>query len=84
VAEIRAEMPARVTVEFSMPVNGEMPAVPGVTLISRSPQSSVLDIRGPLGPWLAAMRDMPVHDIRVEPFGLEQYVLQFSSGEEAS
>ena len=84
VAEIRAEMPARVTVEFSMPVNGDMPTVPGVTVVSRSPQVSVLDIRGPLGPWLAAMRDLPVHDIRVEPFGLEQYVLQFYSGDEAT
>ncbi len=84
VAEIRAEIPTRVTVEFSTPVNGDMPVVPGVTVISRTPQGSVLDIRGPLGPWLASMRDLPVHDVRVEPFGLEQYVLRFYSEEEAS
>jgi ABC-2 type transport system ATP-binding protein len=84
VSAIRAQMPKRVTVEFSAPVNGHLPLVPGVTLVSRAPQGCVLEIHGPLGAWLASLRDLPVHDIHVEPFGLEQYVLRFYSDPEAS
>ncbi len=83
VDEIRSDMPTRVTVEFSMPVNGHLPAVGGVALVSRGARSCVLDVRGPLGPLLAAMRDLPVHDVKIEPSSLEQYVLKFYSDEEA-
>jgi beta-exotoxin I transport system ATP-binding protein len=84
VDEIRRDMPKRVTVEFSAPVNGHLPIVSGSALVSRSAQSCVLDVHGPLGPLLSAIRDLPVLDVRIEPFGLEQYVLEFYSGEDAS
>lgn len=84
VEDIRRDMPKRVTVEFSAPVNGHLPTVGGVAVVSRGPQSCVLDVQGPLGPLLAAMRDLPVRDVRIEPFGLEQYVLKFYVGEETS
>jgi ABC-2 type transport system ATP-binding protein len=80
--EIRREMPRRVVVAFSAPVNGHLPGVAGVTLVTRSPESWTLDVRGPLGPLIASIRDLPLLDVRVEPCGLEQYVLQFYSGEE--
>lgn len=82
VDEIRREMPRRVVVAFSAPVNGHVPAVSGVTLVARSADSWTLDVRGPLGPLMASVRDLPLLDVRVEPFELEQYVLQFYSGEE--
>ena len=82
VGEIRREMPRRVVVTFSAAVNGQVPAVSGVTLVTRSAESWTLDVRGPLGPLLTSIRDLPLLDVRVEPFGLEQYVLQFYSGEE--
>jgi ABC-2 type transport system ATP-binding protein len=82
--EIRRGMPKRVTVEFSTSVNGHLPTVSGVAVVSRGPQSCVLDVHGPLGPLLAAMRDLPVHDVTIEPFGLEQYVLKFYSHEDMS
>jgi hypothetical protein len=44
----------------------------------------VLDVRGPLGPLLASIRDLPVHDLRVEPFELDQYVLGFYSGRDGA
>jgi ABC-2 type transport system ATP-binding protein len=84
VDDIRRDMPKRVTVEFSAPVNGLLPIVSGSALVSRGARSCVLDVHGPLGPLLAAMRDLPVLDVRIEPFGLEQYVLKFYSGEDAS
>jgi ABC-2 type transport system ATP-binding protein len=83
VEEIRRELPKRVTVEFSMPVNGHLPAVDGVAVVSQGARSCVLDVRGPLGPLLAAIRDLPVHDLKIEPTGLEQHVLKFYSDEEA-
>ena len=82
VDEIRREMPRRVVVAFSAPVNGHLPSVSGVTLVTRTAESWTLDVRGPLGPLVASMRDLPLLDVRVEPFELEQYVLRFYSGEE--
>jgi ABC-2 type transport system ATP-binding protein len=84
IEEIRRGIPQRVTVEFSAPVNGYLPAVAGVTLVSRTVQSCVLEVQGPLGPLIVAMRDLPVHDVKIEPFGFEQYVLKFYSREEMS
>jgi ABC-2 type transport system ATP-binding protein len=84
IADIRRDLPTRVTVEFSAPINGHLPAVGGVTIISRGDRSYVLDVRGPLGPFLSSVRDLPILDLRTEPFDLEQYVLKFYSGEEAS
>jgi ABC-2 type transport system ATP-binding protein len=81
IEEIRRDMPKRVTVEFSRAVNGHFPIVRDVTVVSRGAQSWVLDVRGPLGPLVAAMRDLPVDDVKIEPFGLEQYVLKFYSDE---
>ncbi len=83
VDDLRRDMPKRVTVEFSTPVNGHLPAVRGVALVSRSAQSCVLDVSGPVGPLLVAMRDLPVLDVRIQPFSLEHYVLKFYSDEEA-
>ena len=80
--EIRSEMPRRVVIAFSAPVNGHAPVVPGVTIVARDADTWTLDVRGPLGPMVASLRELPVLDFRVEPFGLEQYVRQFYSGEE--
>ena len=37
----------------------------------------VTDVRGPLGPLLASLRDRAIHDVSVEPFRLEDYVARF-------
>jgi hypothetical protein len=51
--------------------------VPGVVLIGNSDRQWTLDVRGPLGPVLEALADLPVHDIQIEPFRLEDYVARF-------
>jgi ABC-2 type transport system ATP-binding protein len=84
VDEIRREMPKRVTIVFSAPVNGQVPALDGLALVSRDTQVWVLEMHGPLGALVAAMRDLPVADVRIEPFGLEQYVLRFYADEDRS
>ena len=84
VDEIRREMPRRVVVAFSAPVNGFVPTARGASLVARTQDSWTLDVHGPLGPLVESIRDLPVADLRVESFGLEHYVLQFYSGEEMS
>jgi len=84
VDEIRRDMPRRVVVAFSASVNGHVPALDGVTLVTRGADSWTLDVRGPLGPLVESLRDLPLRDLHVEPFGLEQYVRQFYAGEETS
>jgi ABC-2 type transport system ATP-binding protein len=83
VAEIRREMPRRVVVSFSAPVDGAVPAGEGIAVVRRDATAWVLDVRGPLGPLVHSLGGLPVLDVRVEPFALEQYVLRFYSGEEA-
>ena len=48
-SELRAAAPRRMTVMFSTPVNGDMPVLPGATLVTREPARWVLDVQGPLG-----------------------------------
>jgi ABC-2 type transport system ATP-binding protein len=81
-ADIRTELPKRVTLELSSAVDWQLPLSAGATLVTRTARTYVLDVRGPLGPLLASIRDLPVHDLRVEPFELEQYVLGFYSGKD--
>lgn len=82
-AEIRAAMPRRVTVTFAAPVNGSVPRLDTITLVCRSDRSWVLDVRGPLGPLVTSLGGLPIDDLRVEPFTLEDYVLRFYTGGEA-
>jgi ABC-2 type transport system ATP-binding protein len=80
-AEIRAAVPRRVIVSFTTPVNGSTPAIDRMTVVSRSPSSWVLEVRGPLGPLVTSLGGLPIEDVRVEPFTLEDYVLRFYSNE---
>jgi len=76
-AEIRASMPRRVTVSFSAPVNGATPGLDTVNVLSRSARAWVLEVRGPLGPLVTSLGGLPIEDVSVEPFALEDYVLRF-------
>ena len=48
-SEMRAAAPSRLTVTFSTPVNGDLPMLPGATLVTREPMQWLLDVQGPLG-----------------------------------
>jgi hypothetical protein len=41
----------------------------------------VLDVRGPIGSLIASLAGLPVHDLVVDPFRLEDYISQFYGGE---
>jgi len=66
----------RVTVAFREPVTCSPPSLRGVTLRTCSPQQWVLEVKGPLGPILQGLSAYPVDDLEIEPFKLEDYVVQ--------
>jgi ABC-2 type transport system ATP-binding protein len=76
IADLRRHSPRRVTVRFSRPVEAPVPAVDGVTAVSRTPQSWVLDVAGPVGAFVAALSSLPVDDMDIEPFKLEDHMLK--------
>jgi hypothetical protein len=51
-----------------------------VTVLSQTERKWVVTIQGALGTFVAAIADLPIEDISVEPFTLEDYVLRFYSG----
>jgi ABC-2 type transport system ATP-binding protein len=73
-SEIRAAAPRRVTVTFSKPVC--VPPPDGFAVITREPQRWVLEIEGPLGHLLSSMSALPVADLDVAPFTLEETILR--------
>lgn len=86
VDEVRRRSPRRVTIQFYAPVNGDMPTVPGVTLISPRPGNTelIFEVQGPLGPLLNALAPFPLHDVREEPFKLEDHIVKFYHSELSS
>jgi ABC-2 type transport system ATP-binding protein len=80
-SELRALSPRRVTLHFHTPVNGNAPDLAPARLLESSAHRWVLEVRGPLGPLLPALGRLPVHDLQVEDFKLEDYVLRLYSGD---
>jgi hypothetical protein len=64
-------------------VDGQV-GLDAATIVSRTPDTWVVDVRGPLGPLVRALGGLPVRDLRVEPFELEDYVLAFYAEGERS
>ena len=65
-----------VTVDFSADVSSDVPALPGVKTLGRSARQWTLEVSEPLGPLLHALAGLPVHDLQVEAFRLEDYISQ--------
>jgi ABC-2 type transport system ATP-binding protein len=75
-SELRAAAPRRMTVLFSAPVNGEMPTLPGATLVTREAARWVVDVQGPLGEIVPRLAHLPVADVQLAPFTLEESILR--------
>ena len=78
--DLKREARRRMTVSFAVPV-GPPPAVPDVSVVRATADEWVLEVRGPLGPAIAALAGLPVWDLSVDPFKLEDYIAQFYGGE---
>jgi len=73
-ATLRQNAPRRVTIDFLAPVAVPPPAP--ATALNVTPRRWCVELHGPLGPFLAAIRDLPVDDLQIEPFKLDDYVLE--------
>lgn len=78
IEELSQRASRRVTVLFSAPVQAEPPA--DVVVRERTSTRWVLDVRGPTGPLVARLAGLPVLDLQMEAFRLEDYVAQFYAG----
>jgi ABC-2 type transport system ATP-binding protein len=81
IEQIKRDATRRVTVLFSAPVPPPAFTLAGVTLHAAGPAQWVLDVRGPIGPLVGALAGLPVLDLVVDPFRLEDYIGQFYGGE---
>ena len=75
-SELRAATPRRLTVLFSQPVDGHAPTTANAVLVTREPQRWVIDVKGPLGTLVSALAGLPVADISLAPFALEEAILR--------
>ena len=74
-SELRAATARRVTVVFAQPVDEPVPEMTGAVLVAREPRRWVMDVRGPIGPLLPVLATLPVADISIAPFALEDALL---------
>jgi ABC-2 type transport system ATP-binding protein len=75
-AELRAATPRRLTVLFAQPVSVDVPVMPGWDVIAREPHRWVIDVRGPIGEFVTKLAGLPVRDISLAPFALEDAILR--------
>jgi hypothetical protein len=78
--ELRRSAARRVVVDFRQPVSEPIGTMPGIRLCAASPRKWVFEVQGPLGPLIEALSALPVHDIHVDAFKLEDYVARHYSG----
>jgi ABC-2 type transport system ATP-binding protein len=74
IADVRRDTPRRVRVLFEGPAPEPPAWLAALTL--RSGRQWDLDWKGPLGEALEAIRGLPVVDLEIAPFRLEDYVLK--------
>jgi len=74
-SELRAATPRRVTVLFSQPVDASVALSPDLTIVTREPLRWVIEARGPIGGLVAGLASLPVADISIAAFGLEEAIL---------
>ena len=80
-SELRASAPRRMTVMFSSPVNGDIPVLPNAALVTHEPMQWVLDVQGPLGEVISRLSHLPIADVQLAPFTLDDAILRLLSAD---
>jgi ABC-2 type transport system ATP-binding protein len=80
IADLKRNAARRVIVELREAVPTPFPVLQGVTVVSNAGRRIELDVQGPLGPVLRALATLPVHDLQVESFTLEDFVARYYAG----
>jgi beta-exotoxin I transport system ATP-binding protein len=75
-AELRSQAPRRMTVSFAAPVVIDPAAVPGISVVMREPRRWVIDVHGPAGPLMSSLNGLPVADLTMTPFTLDETILR--------
>ncbi|HET7698083.1 MAG TPA: ABC transporter ATP-binding protein [Vicinamibacterales bacterium] len=78
-ADLERDARRRVSVTFTAPVPPPRDA-DGIAVVSASPAEWTLDVRGPAGTLVAMLGGLPVRDLSIAPFKLEDYIAQFYKG----
>ena len=81
IEQIKRDATRRVTVLFSAAVPPPAFTLPDVTVQSAAPFEWRLDVRGPIGALVGVLAGLPVQDLVVDPFRLEDYIGRFYGGE---
>jgi beta-exotoxin I transport system ATP-binding protein len=77
IQELKRHAARRMTVDFRESVaNRTLPSLPGVELLHRTEHQWILSVRGPVGPLIQILASYPVHDVSLEEFNLEEYVVK--------
>ena len=63
-------------ITFSSPVNGDLPALANATLVNRESARWVLDVQGPLGEVIPHLGHLPVADVQLAAFTLDEAILR--------
>jgi ABC-2 type transport system ATP-binding protein len=74
--ELRAAAPRRMTVTFSIPVDSSIAVPPRTTLVTREPAKWVLDVEGPLGDIIPQLAALPVADVQLAAFSLDDAIMR--------
>jgi hypothetical protein len=57
-----------------------MPAFPGVVEVARDAQQWIVEVKGPLGALVSALAGLPIADIKVDGFTLDDTILRLLGG----
>jgi ABC-2 type transport system ATP-binding protein len=80
IEDIKRDATRLVTVTFATPMPAPAWTLPGVTLRGATATEWILEVRGPIGALVGMLQGLPVHDLVVDPFSLEDYISQFYGG----
>ena len=60
---------------------GDIPVLPNAALVTHEPMQWVLDVQGPLGEVISRLSHLPIADVQLAPFTLDDAILRLLSAD---